>query len=373
MGLADSYEHGIARGVVRYAKERGWRLFGYGWMFRPLEAIEEWQGDGIIARVESQADADRIARAGLPVVDVAGAYRGSGFHRATNDDTATGEQAGRYLVSCGFSRFAFSGVRGVGWSERRRQGFREALGSAGRDLPLFEESLSWWESTQKSGGLSGWVNTLRPPVGIFACNDTAGLKLAEMCRLRGLRIPEEAAILGVDNEDILCELALPSLSSIALDLESIGMRAAELLDTILRGRAPARSGAREILVPPKEIVERDSTRTFTCEDPLVESAVRFIRANTGKPLRVSDVVGALPASRRSLELRFRRAVGRTVRDEILRVRLARARALLRTTDTRIADVAAEAGFRSPQRFHALFRAAEGCSPADYRRARPRRG
>jgi LacI family transcriptional regulator len=117
-------------------------------------------------------------------------------------------------------------------------------------------------------------------------------------------------------------------------------------------------------------VERDSTRTFACEDPLVESAVRFIRANAGRPLQVGDVVRALPASRRSLELRFRKAVGRSVHDEILHVRLARARALLRATDSRVADVAAEAGFSSPQRFHALFRAAEGCSPADYRRARP---
>jgi LacI family transcriptional regulator len=371
MGLADSYEHGIARGVVRFAKQEArWRLHGWDWMFRPLEAIETWDGDGIIARVESQAEADRLARVGLPVVDVAGAYVWSGFHRVTNDDLATGSKAGRYLASCGFTRFAYCGVSAVGWAEKRRRGFQAANEAAGGPVPGFEESLPWWESPEDDGRLRAWVAGLRPPVGLFACNDTAGLKVAEMCRRLGLRVPEEVAILGVDDEDILCELASPSLSSIALDLYSIGYRAAELLDRLLdrpRGRP------QEVLVPPKEIAERESTRVFTCEDSLVERAVRFIRAHAGEALRVGDVVGAVPASRRSLEVRFRRALGRSVHEEIQSAHLGRARALLRTTDARIADVAADSGFGTPQRLYEAFRAAEGCSPAAFRRAQRRAG
>jgi LacI family transcriptional regulator len=210
-------------------------------------------------------------------------------------------------------------------------------------------------------------------VALFACNDTAGLKLAELCRRSGLKVPAELAILGVDDEDILCELALPSLSSIALDLDSIGYQAAALLDRLLAGGRGSSARTRSVLVRPKEIAERDSTRVFTCEDSLVERAVRFIRGRGGDRLRVSDVVAALPASRRSLELRFRRAVGRSIHDEIVRARLARARALLRDTEARISDVAAECGFGSSQRLHAVFRAAEGCSPGAYRRAQRRRG
>jgi LacI family transcriptional regulator len=369
MGLADTYEHGIARGVVRYARTRpGWRLHGYGWMFRPLAALEHWAGDGIIARVESRRDADRLASLGLPVVDVAGAYVWSGFHRVTNDDPATGRQAAEYLSSCGFDRFAYAGVPGVGWSEGRKSGFAAALGIQPRDLPVFEESLPWWES-RAEGRLAAWVKRLRPPVGLFACNDTAGLKLTELCRRLAIRVPDDLAILGVDNEDILCELSVPTLSSVSLDLEGIGYQAAALLDHLLdRRRSGGTRRAVSQAVGPRQTVERESTRVFTCADPLVEQAVRLIRARTAERLLVATVVAALPTSRRNLELRFRRAVGHTLHDEIVRVRLDRARTLLRSTQDRITDIALACGFGTPQRFHSAFRVAEGCSPARYRRA-----
>jgi LacI family transcriptional regulator len=244
------------------------------------------------------------------------------------------------------------------------------MGPSGRSLPVFEESLPWWERPEDGGGLPEWLADLRAPVAVFACNDTAGLKTAAHCRQLGLRVPEEVAILGVDDEDILCELASPSLSSMALDLESIGLRAAGLLDRLF-DRPAAR--AAEVLVPPREIVERESTRVFTCEDALVERAVGFIRANAASTIRVGDVVRAVPSSRRGLEVRFRRALGKSIHDEIREAHLARARALLRATDARIGIVADESGFGTPQRLYEAFRAAEGCSPAAFRRAQRRRG
>jgi LacI family transcriptional regulator len=355
---------------VRYAKERhNWDLYGYGWMFRPFDALGYWRGDGIIARVESARDADRLGRLRVPVVDVAGAHPGRSFYKVTNDDEHTGRKAGAYLASCGFRRFAYCGVSGTGWSDLRKKGFRESVAKLGEgSVEAFEEALPWWESLAESGHLRKWLAGLATPAGIFACNDTAGLKLAELCRALGIAVPETVAILGVDDEDILCEMASPSLSSIRLDCESIGYRAAALLDGLLtRGTGPA-PAARALVVPCRDIVERDSTRVFTCDDPLVEQAMRLIRARAVEGGTVGSLLGSLPASRRSLEMRFKSATGRTLRGEMVRVRLAHARTLLRGSRLTIAEVAAESGFGSVQRFHQVFRKEAGTSPGGYRNA-----
>ena len=383
MELSDYYEHGIARGLVRFAKAKPeWRLYGYGWMFRPLTDLSSWEGDGVIARVEDAATADALANLGLPVVDVAGAYMRPHFRNVTNDDFLTGYKAALHLLGCGFSRFAFLGVSGTIWSERRKAGFEKCLslrgaqrgrsGSAAR--PAFERSLAWWEfgigarsanPGLDSEALASFLASLEAPTALFACNDTTGLRATELAGRLALAIPESLAILGVDNEDILCELASPSLSSIMLDCEAIGFRAAAALDAILEGGGP-HEGAR-IAVPPKEVAERESTRIFACEDGMVARAATFIRAHAHEGIDVSDVLGVVSASRRSLETRFRASTGRSLHEEILKAKLVRAKRLLRDTDGTIDRVAEESGFGALGRFHAAFKEAEGMSPGEWRR------
>jgi LacI family transcriptional regulator len=377
--LSDFYEHGIARGIVRFAKTKpDWRLYGYGWMFRALTDIERWSGDGIIARVEDARSADRLSDLGLPIVDVAGAYSRPHFRSVTNDDFLTGYQAAIHLLGCGFSRFAFLGVAQTRWSELRREGFRKALEQHGRSaaLPAFERSLAWWEgralgSDPKMGALKSFLSGLEAPTALFACNDTTGLRATELAGALGLGVPEALAILGVDNEDILCELAAPSLSSIMLDCEAIGFRAAAALDAILEGRAERGAGGlpegSRVSVPPKEVVERESTRTFACEDELVARAVTFIRSHAHEGIDVSDILAVVSASRRSLETRFRAAMGRSLHEEIARAKLNRAKRFLRETSHTLDRVADEAGYGALQRFHEAFRKAEGVSPGEWRK------
>jgi len=367
MGLNDTYEHGITRGVTRYAKSHpNWRLYGYGWMFRPLEAVEYWQGEGIIARIESPEDAERLAALRIPVVDVAGAYLHPGFHQVNNDDELTGRMAGEHLLSCGFRHFAFCGVKQVGWSEKRRSGFLTALGRAAADVPVFEESLPWWEQLENSEHLNDWLSQLEYPVGVFACNDTAGLKLTDLCGKLGVEVPQAVAILGVDNEDVLCEMAAPTVSSIALDCETIGYRAASVLDRLLNtADAPSRTDTL-LQVPPLQIVVRESTQIFTCEDPLVEQAVRYIRTHALEPIKVPDILSQVAASRRNLEKRFRFHIGHTLHTEIIKARLEHAKVLLRNSTATVAAIAEESGFQTLQRFHALFKSVEGTTPAKYR-------
>jgi LacI family transcriptional regulator len=383
MELSDFYEHGIARGVVRYAKSKpDWRIFGYGWMFRPLSDIARWKGDGIIARVESAESADLLDSLGLPVIDVAGAYSRPRFKSVTNDDFLTGYKAGLHLLDCGFSRFAFLGVKGTRWSERRLAGFAKAVaessGSSGPvAIPSFERSLAWWEgydakASGEKGGLefSRFLARLARPTALFACNDSTGLRATELAGRLGMGVPESLAILGVDNEDILCELAAPSLSSVMLDCEAIGYRAAAALDRILGGPARRRGLGKEAAaeeVPPKEIAERESTRVFACDDELVSKAVSLIRVRAHEGIDVEDVLAQVSASRRSLETRFRAAMGRSLHQEIVRARIAHAKRLLRETDGTIEDIAFASGFGAVQRFHQVFREAEGQSPGAWRK------
>jgi LacI family transcriptional regulator len=383
MELSDFYEHGIARGLVRYAKGKlDWRLYGYGWMFRALADIEGWEGDGIIARVEDAATADRLSGLGLPVVDVAGAYLRPNFISVTNDDFLTGYQAAVHLIGCGFQRFAFLGVSGTRWSEERRSGFFQAIAERSSSpgnrapWPCFERPLAWWEDreleagdrAQMNGGygdteLSGFFSGLEPPIALFACNDTTGLRATDYAGKLGIAVPEELAILGVDNEDILCELSSPSLSSVMLDCEAIGYRAAVVLDSVLDGTPEFA----RITVRPREVAERESTRIFTCEDEVVARAVTYIRAHAQEGIDVSDVLRVVSASRRSLETRFRKALGRSLHDEIVWARIAWAKRLLGGTSYTLDRVAQESGFGALGRFHEAFKEAEGLSPGEWRR------
>jgi LacI family transcriptional regulator len=389
MELSDYYEHGIARGLVRYAKAKpDWQLYGYGWMFRPLSDLKNWKGDGIVARIESADRADLLASLDLPVVDVAGAYSRREFISVTNDDFLTGYKAGTHLVECGFSRFAFLGVKGTLWSERRLRGFKRALEehtggrASGLAVPVFERPLSWWERLLGENSrerdfaeLSAFVGRLKYPTALFACNDTAGLRAIELAGKLGVDMPESLAILGVDNEDIICELASPSLSSVMLDCEAIGYKAAAVLDALLdrsrkRGggsRRPSEARTEDITVPPKEIVERESTKVFACEDELVAKATTVIRARAHEGLDVGDLLGFVPASRRSLEKRFRAAMGRSIHEEILRARISYAKRLLRDTDDTLDLVSERSGFGAVQRFHEAFKRQEKMSPGAWRR------
>jgi LacI family transcriptional regulator len=364
MGLIDHYEHGVARGVVRYARGRpDWDLYGFGWMFQAMGSLERWDGDGMIARIESRRDADLLAARGIPVVDVAAAWPRPGFRQVSNDDRATGGLAGRHLKTLGRRTFAFCGVERVGWSRIRREAFRDSLGAA--RLAVFEESLGWWEKLRRSTAFDHWLAALPTPAALFACNDTVGLKVAAAARRLGRAVPGDLAILGVDNEDILCELSVPPLSSIALDLERIGWEAAEALASFMDGR-PDRAGAQ--VVSPREVVERASTRALATGDTLVDRALGAIHGAAAGRLTVAQLLESVPCSRRTLEKRFRGTLGRSIHEEIIRRRIDEARRLLRETTFTIAAIAEETGFANAQRFYAAFRSLQGATPGAYRRS-----
>lgn len=371
----DSFDSAVARGIIAYAKKKGkWSLRGSGGGLRPLRFTGRDKCDALITRIESEADADRHAVLDIPVVDIAGAHSRLTIHRVQNDDFATGRRAGEYLKRLGASSFAYCGVQDVHWSRQRLLGFAEAAGVPVDGVPRFERSLAWWHHTESTKGLRAWLRQLPRSTALFCCNDIAGVKAASHCADEGLEIPRRITLLGVDDEDLLCTLCTPSLSSVRLDCASIGYRAAALVDQLLEKRSlsdrfdRAVSPVRVIHIAPREVVERESTSVVLERDPVVALAVRFIRTQANRPIGVADVVAACPVSRRTLETRFKEARGRTVFQEITLQRLDHARRLLGRTDLTMEAIAAECAFPSVQRFHALFRKHYGTTPGQWRRA-----
>ncbi len=366
VGLSDHFDHGIARGVIRFAKEHGrWELYGQGWMFSHIDDLAEWQGDGVIARVARPADAAVLARLHCPVVDVAAALTDYGFVSVCNDDHATGRVAATHLEAYlhRSAAPAFFGVSGVAWSDRRLDGFRETTGAA--SFACFDRSLDWWEGFPSPGRLSRFVKRLPKPAVAFCANDSVALRVLQMCRRLSIAVPDEIAVLGVDNDDLACELADPSLSSVSIDLETIGYEAARILEEMLDG-SRAGTRAKPVLVPPGPLYERASTRFSVTRDSVVKLALETIRRMGPRGASVADVARALPVSRRNLEIRFKRETGRTLHAELTDSRLDRAAELLRTGNTKVSAVSAEAGFRSVQRFFELFKRHYRTTPSAYR-------
>ena len=371
VGLSDHFDHGIARGVIRFAKENGrWELFGQGWMFSHFDDLAEWRGDGIIARVARPSDAAALTRLDAPVVDVAGALDGYGFVSVRNADYATGTVAAGHLQPHRkrAAATAFFGVADVAWSARRLEGFRDAWGK--RPVACFDRSLDWWEDFASPGRLAQFLRRLATPAVAFCANDSVALRVLQMCRRLGIAVPDELAVLGVDNDDLACELADPSLSSVSLNLEAIGYEAARLLDEMLGASPAALAGAASLagprLLPPGPIYERAGTRLSVTEDPLVKTAIETIRRIGPRGGSVAEVAALLPVSRRSLEIRFKAETGRTLHEELTNARLETAAELLRRDKTKISAVAADAGFGSLQRFFELFRSRYHMTPLAYR-------
>lgn len=364
----DSYDMAVARGVVRYAKSKpNWELRGAGSWFLPLDAGGLDRCEALIARIEGDDDAQELSRLGIPIVDIAGACTRHFFSTVRNDDYATGACAGEYLRRLGTRSYAWCGVEHVHWARERLIGFCGVVGGSPAKLPQFNRSLKWWEQLYDSStDLQEWLLRLPRPTALFCGSDMVAMKVEVEARRIGLDIPSDLSILGVDDEYLLCELATPSLSSVRLNCEQIGYEAASMLDRLLE--SPELVGTINIRrVAPSDVVERESTTLVLERDPLVAQAVQLIRREARRGINVTDIVEALPVSRRSLEQRFKQARGRTLLEELQQERLRQACKLLRFTDLALEQVAQECGFFSLQRFFIQFKRRYGMTPGNWRR------
>ena len=327
---ARGYGREVLRGIVRYASLHGsWSFYiTPGDLEQALPAMQQWGGTGIIARAQTPRIAAAILASGLPTIalDLSEEQTVSENPLSRLSELATGSrEAGRmaaeHLLEKGFRHYAFVGMPHRVWSDRREQGFSERIGEAGFTAHVYQPPRRnrdrQWGVEQ--GILAAWLNDLPKPLGLMACNDDRGREVLEACRAARLQVPEEIAVVGVDNDSLLCDLATPPLSSVVFNAERGGYEAAALLEKMMSGQVKK---PRRIVVEPLYVVSRHSTDVLALDDPEIITAMRFIRNHAGQRIRVRDVAEFVGFSRRTLEVRFQKALGRSLNAEIQRVRLA---------------------------------------------------
>jgi LacI family transcriptional regulator len=276
--------------------------------------------------------------------------------------------AAEHFLERGFTRFAFFGCVKYDWSRRRQDGFARRVEAAGwrceeyrlkRDLPWGHPS---WDS--EITRLSRWITGLPKPLGLMACNDFFGVQIIDVCRRADVAVPEEVAVIGVDNETLACEMANPPLSSVIPDCRRIGYEAAQMLDRLIKGDRPSASRRS---IAPRGIAIRQSTDVTAIDDPLVAEAMRFIREHACDGIQIADILEHVTTSRSVLQRRFRKVLRRTIHDTIAGIKLQRVKQLLIETDLSLADAARRAGYVHVEYLSAAFRQATGSSPGAYRK------
>jgi LacI family transcriptional regulator len=372
-----NYGRGILRGIARYAHTNGpWSCFTQE---RELHSripdwLRHWKGDGIIARIEDRRTAGILLKLGHPVVDVLGNAR---FPRVPGFDTdarIVARLAGDFFMRAGFHNYAYCGYNRVPFSHRREIAFEEYLAVHGYKLNVFSAGAPLKESghiqaIEQSGlgaesAIAAWLRKQPRPLALFACNDIRAQQVLNACREHNIKVPEEVAVLGVDNDDVLCSLCEPQLSSIEPDTERLGYEAAALLDKMMKG---ARSSGL-LQIAPMGIIERASTDIIAIEDPVTVSAVRFIRDHVCEGIAVKDVMAHVKRSRTDLEQRFRRWLKASVRTEILRQRMDRVRTLLQQTNMNLDQIAKRSGFSTAAHLCRLFQIHLRQSPTEFRQS-----
>jgi LacI family transcriptional regulator len=358
---------GVIKGIAAFANRHGpWQLH--------VEAEGErrtlprgWQGDGIIARLSTPAIARELAALRVPLVNVS-AIRldaaSASVPRVCNDLRACGTMAAHHLLDRGLRHFGYVGLPKLAYVQEHRDAFAAVIGAAGHDCHAHALGTDD-ESTTKAGRLAAWLRGLPKPVGVLTWANAQGRAVIDACRRMHLLVPEDVAILSGDDDQLLCESCLPTLSAIGVAAEQIGQKAAELLQLqMIRRPLPPTP----IAVTPLGIVTRQSTDTFAIDNPDLLRALGYIREHAAQAIRVDDVLEAVPMSRRSLERVFQEQLGRSPAEEIRRVRLDRAKHLLATTDMAVPKVAAACGFGTGEYLATVFRQAVGITPLKYRAA-----
>ena len=370
------YGRGILRGIAKYAHLRGqWSCFTEE---RELHSgipawLATWNGHGIISRIEDRKMAAALRKTGLPVVDVLGNARFSGISTFDTDARAVAKLAADFFLNAGFQHFGFCGYRKIPFSERREAAYCDYLAEKKKKVRVFAPPLpqgahSHIQAIEQHGlsmekSIAGWLANQPRPLALFACNDIRAQQVLNACRESGIKVPEEVAVMGVDNDDVLCNLCQPPLSSIEPDTERLGAEAAAMLDAMMRGKKPA---APLIQISPLRVVERSSTDIVAIEDPITVQAVRFIRDHVHEGISVKDVLSAAGRSRTDMEKRFRRWLKSSIRAEIVRRRLERAGSLLRQTNLGLETISKMTGFSTTSHFCHLFQQNQGQTPSQYR-------
>jgi LacI family transcriptional regulator len=368
-----AYHERILKGIFTYARKSARRR----WQFdlnsetgtMSVSSLGSWRGDGVIAMVNTSEEARHARALGVPVVNISGMLARPGLPTVGVDNHAVGALAARHFLERGMSRFAYYGLGGSAYGRERGLGFARAVRAAGfrseqyLEQPRGVRNDRWrWDRER----LVAWLSRLDRPVGIFAVHDYRARLLLETTAALGLAVPEEVAVLAVNDDPIACEYCDPPLSSIVLPGEEVGRQAAALLASLMEGDRPGTAGPR---VLPTGVTLRRSSDTLAVADPVAARAAAFFEAHIADPVDVRAAAHHLGVSRRTLELRFHRFLHTTPRTYLMRLRIRRAKILLADAEgLRLKEIAARCGFGSSRRLGEALRQQEGVTPKQFRQS-----
>lgn len=334
---------------------------------QPPNWLSDWRGDGIISRATTPRLLEAIAKTGIPFVEVTDRHDDPEIPYVRSDDAAIGQIGAQHLYERGFRRFGFCGFKREAWSQRREQTFATWINSR-NDIPCSTFNSTWsgptaraWDDEQKA--ITTWLKKFKPPFAIMTCNDLRGQHVIDACTKLGLAVPEEVAVLGVDNDELLCRVCSPPLSSVMPNAPAVGYVAAELLSNLMNSAPIKQLGH---IVQPLGIATRQSTDVVAIEDREIAGALHYIREHACKGLSVDEVVRNNAISRSTLERQLRKYLGRSPQEEIRYVQIKRASELLITTELSTEKVAGLCGFEHPEYFYVVFKRIMQLTPREYR-------
>lgn len=365
---SNAYARGLLQGVVHYIREHepwSFHLMEQGRGDDPPAWLAKWEGDGIIARIETARIAQAVVKSGVPAVDVSAARLVPELPWVETDDEQIAALAVDHLLERGFKHLAFCGDARFNWSVWREKHFCARVAAARQTVHCYRSAAEPGDLAAQVADIRRWVESLPKPVGIMACYDNRGQQVLAACRSAKLAVPADVAVLGVDNDELLCDLASPPLSSVIPNAHRTGYEAAALLERLMAGKRVPPTAR---LIAPLGIAARQSTDVLAVDDRDIARAVQFIREHACDGINVSDVLRAVPLSRRVLEQRFQRLLGRTPREEILHVRLNRVKQLLGETDLPLYLIAERTGFEHVEYLSVVFKRETRLTPSGWREA-----
>lgn len=371
--FTETFAYRLQRGILRYARDSGeqWMVCRMPLSYKTERGMrgvvhwaEEWKADAIMGKFKPDDDLQPFMDRGIVVIAQDHKRRFDSVPNVTSAYIATGRMAADYFLDRGFRSFAYCGYEGAVWSEERCRGFRQRISGRGKDCPfsLFTDQLTdepWQTNDLK---LLNWLRSLPHRTAIFCCDDRQASMVLSACFEAGIKVPEDFAVLGVDNDEIVDELDEPTLSSVNLDIEQGGYEMARMIDAIKQQDQPGS----DIVIQPAGIVPRQSTNTFAAEEPYVQKAIDFIHDNMDRKFSVADLLHHLPVSRRLLEIRFREVTGTTLHDYIVRHRIERFAHRLISSVLSVKEIALDMEFDNYGNLVRLFKTYMGCTPTEYR-------
>lgn len=369
---SSEFSRRLLRGLIQYSHEHGpWIFYRLPTYYKTLYGEEgvvrwakEWKADAIIARWDNE-DPNLLTSLNIPIILQNYKSRSACFSNLTGDYYGTGTMAARFFIKRRFRNFAFYGNKGVVWSRERSEGFRREVEKAGGNYYYFEsENLNGEEWNTRYIELDQWLLSLPKPVGLFACDDNFALRASQFCTINNIKIPEEISLLGVDNDELICHLSDPPISSIVIDVEKGGYEAGRLIDRMMSGEAEE---PMNIMIQATRIELRKSTEKYDISNEYILQVVNYIEENFNSDINIEGLTEMVPLSRRNLEVKFKEEMGTSIYQFILTCRIEYFAHLLLTTNRTLYDLALESGFNDCKNIARIFKKIKGYTPVEYRK------